>query len=136
MRENAAPRGPATRRLPRAAGGGGSRPPRQAAGTRPLVAARPAPAVGAGHAQPRERRQATLAGLDQWALAERKRVTGDLAAEEQRFTDRLMRQLNDFERQLGERLGEQEQKLAGWWSEAERLADERMRGALRDVNAA
>jgi len=44
-----------------------------------------------------------------------------------------MAQLNDFEAQLGERLREQEQKLAGWWSEAERLADERMRAALRDV---
>ena len=86
--------------------------------------------------QLRERRQAALAELDEWTAAERKRVTGDLAAEEQRFAERLMRQLNEFETQLGERLREQEQKLAGWWSEAERLADERIRGAVRDVNAA
>ena len=52
------------------------------------------------------------------------------------FGERLMLQLNEFETQLSERLREQEQKLAGWWSEAERLADERMRGVLRDVNAA
>ena len=86
--------------------------------------------------QLRERRQAAVAELDEWAAAERKRVTGDLAAEEQRFADRLMRQLNEFETQLGERLREQEQKLAGWWNEAERLADERIRGQVRDVNAA
>ena len=86
--------------------------------------------------QMRERRQAALVELDEWTAAERKRVTGDLAAEEQRFADRLMRQLNEFETQLGERLREQEQKLAGWWSEAERLADERIRSAVRDLNAA
>jgi hypothetical protein len=84
----------------------------------------------------RERRRSAVAELEQWTAAERQRVTGDLAAEEQRFADRLMRQLNEFEAQLGERLREQEQKLAGWWNEAERLADERMRGAIRDVNAA
>lgn len=84
----------------------------------------------------RGRRQAALAELDQWAAAERIRVTGELAAEEQRFADRLMRQLTEFETQLGDRLREQEQKLAGWWSEAERLADDRMRAALREVNAA
>ena len=84
----------------------------------------------------RGRRQAALAELEQWAEAERTRVTGELAAEEQRFADRLMRQLSEFEAQLGERLREQEQKLAGWWSEAERLADDRMRAALREVNAA
>lgn len=86
--------------------------------------------------QLRERRQQALAELDQWVVAERARVTGELQAEEQRFADRLMRQLTEFETQLGERLREQELKLAGWWSEAERLADERMRAALRDVNAA
>ena len=85
--------------------------------------------------QLRERRQAALAELDEWTAGERKRVTGDLAVEEQRFADRLMRQLNEFETQLGERLREQEQQLAGWWSEAERLADERIR-SVRDVNAA
>ena len=84
----------------------------------------------------RERRRGALAELEEWTAAERERVTGDLAAEEQRFADRLMAQLNEFEMQLGERLREQEQKLAGWWNEAERLADERMRGAVRDVNAA
>ena len=75
----------------------------------------------------RERRAAAVAELDVWAAAERLRVTAELTAEEQRFGERLMGQLNDFETQLGERLREQERKLAGWWSEAERLADERMR---------
>ena len=78
----------------------------------------------------RERRAAAVAELDAWAAAERQRVTAELTAEEQRFGERLMAQLNDFEAQLGERLREQEQKLAGWWSEAERLADTRMRAAL------
>lgn len=84
----------------------------------------------------RERRAATVAELDAWAAAERLRVTAELTAEEQRFGERLMAQLNDFEAQLGERLREQEQKLAGWWSEAERLADARMRAVVRDVPVA
>jgi len=84
----------------------------------------------------RERRASAAVELDGWAAAERLRVTTELTAEEQRFGERLMGQLNDFETQLGERLREQEQKLAGWWSEAERLADERMRSALRDVPTA
>ena len=75
----------------------------------------------------RDRRATAAAELDEWAAAERLRVTSELSAEEQRFGERLMGQLNEFEAQLGERLREQEQKLAGWWSEAERLADERMR---------
>jgi len=82
--------------------------------------------------QLRERRVSAIAELDAWAVAERTRVTGELAVEERRFGERLMAQLSDFEAQLGERLREQEQKLAGWWTEAERLADERMRSALRD----
>ena len=86
--------------------------------------------------QLRERRVSAIAELDAWSAAERARVTGELAAEEQRFGERLMAQLSDFEAQLGERLREQEQKLAGWWTEAERLADERMRSALRDVPTA
>lgn len=84
-------------------------------------------AIAAELDQLRERRAAAVAELDEWVAAERARVTADLTAEEQRFGERLMAQLNDFETQLGERLREQEQKLAGWWSEAERLADERMR---------
>ena len=76
-----------------------------------------------------------MADIDAWADSERERVTGDLAAEEQHFAERLMRQLTEFEAQLGARLREQEQTLAGWWSEAERLADERMRAALRDLDA-
>ena len=47
-----------------------------------------------------------------------------------------MAQLSEFEAQLGARLREQEEKLAGWWSDAERLANERMKSALRDVDAA
>ncbi|HEY8648107.1 MAG TPA: hypothetical protein VIM50_01925 [Candidatus Limnocylindria bacterium] len=90
-------------------------------------------AIAAEVEQLRDHRAAAAAELDAWAVAERRRVTGELAAEEQRFGERLMAQLSDFETQLGERLREQEQKLAGWWSEAERLADERMRAALRDV---
>lgn len=108
----------------------------QAAEQQRLFAERLDAAIAAELEHLRERRQAALAELEQWAIAERQRVTGELAAEEQRFADRLMRQLSEFEIQLGERLREQEQKLAGWWSEAERLADERMRGAMRDVNAA
>ena len=84
----------------------------------------------------RERRAVAVAELDAWAAAERQRVTAELTAEEQRFGERLMAQLNDFEAQLGERLREQEQKLAGWWSEAERLADARMRAVVRDVPVA
>lgn len=86
--------------------------------------------------QLRRRRQAAVAELDAWAAAERVRVTTELAADEQQFAERLMRQLTEFETQLGARLREQEHKLAGWWNEAERLADERMRAALRVVDAA
>jgi len=93
-------------------------------------------AIAAELEQLRERRQAAVADLDVWAASERERVTAELAAEEQGFAERLMRQLTEFEAQLGARVREQEQKLAGWWSEAERLADERIRGAVRDVNAA
>lgn len=93
-------------------------------------------AIAAELEQLRERRQAAVAELDAWAASGRERVTNELAAEEQRFAERLMRQLTEFEAQLGARLREQEQKLAGWWSEAERLADERMRAALREVDAA
>ena len=91
-------------------------------------------AIAAELGQLRARRQAAVAELDAWAVAERARVTADLAAEEQQFSERLMHQLTEFEAQLGERLREQEQKLAGWWSEAERLADQRMREALREVD--
>jgi hypothetical protein len=108
----------------------------QAAEQQRLFAERLDAAIAAELEHLRERRESALAELDQWTAAERQRVTGDLAAEEQRFADRLMRQLNEFEVQLGERLREQEQKLASWWSDAERLADERMRGAIRDVHAA
>jgi hypothetical protein len=93
-------------------------------------------AIAAELAPLRERRQVAVAEIENWAAGERARVTNELAAEERRFAERLMAQLTDFETQLGERLREQEQKLAGWWSEAERLADDRMRAAMREVNAA
>jgi hypothetical protein len=108
----------------------------QAAEQQRVFAQRLEAAVEAELAYLRGQRQEARAEIEQWAVAERKRVSGELAAEEARFADRLMRQLTEFEAQLGQRLREQEQKLAGWWSEAERLADERMRGVMRDVNAA
>jgi hypothetical protein len=83
----------------------------------------------------RERRQAAETELDEWATAERDRVTTDLAAAEQRFAERLMSQLTEFEAQLGARLREQEQTLAGWWDDAEHLAAERLRPMLLGLDA-
>jgi hypothetical protein len=90
-------------------------------------------AIAAELAQLRQRRDEAETRLRAWEAAERERILGELTAEEQRFGDRLMGQLNEFETQLGERLREQEIKLDGWWREAERLADQRMRAALEEV---
>jgi hypothetical protein len=92
-------------------------------------------AIAAEIAQLRERRQHAEARLHEWEATERTRISADLAAEEQRFGERLMRQLNEFEAQLGARLREQEVKLDGWWREAERLAGGRMQAAIDEVDA-
>jgi hypothetical protein len=74
--------------------------------------------------------------LEAWQMSERERIAGELKAEEQRFAERLLHQLAEFEIQLSQRVIEQEQKLAGWWAEAERLADLRMTVANSEVDAA
>jgi hypothetical protein len=74
--------------------------------------------------------------LEAWQSSERVRVAAELAAEEQRFGQRLLHQLAEFEIQLSERVREQETKLAGWWVEAERLADLRIKAANAEVDAA
>lgn len=90
-------------------------------------------AIAGELAELRRRREESESRLASWEAAERQRITADIALEEQRFGERLMAQLAEFERQLGERAREQEAKLAGWWSEAERLAEQRMHAALEDV---
>ena len=74
--------------------------------------------------------------LEAWQSSERVRIADEIAAEEQRFGERLLHQLAEFEIQLSERVREQETKLAGWWAEAERLADLRIRAANAEVDAA
>jgi hypothetical protein len=74
--------------------------------------------------------------LEAWQSSERLRIADELAAEEQRFGERLLHQLAEFEIQLSERVREQETKLAGWWVEAERLADMRIKAANAEVDAA
>lgn len=73
--------------------------------------------------------------FEAWRASERERIGGELVAEEQRFGQRLLHQLAEFEIQLSERVREQETKLAGWWVEAERLADLRMKAANDEVDA-
>ena len=72
--------------------------------------------------------------LETWGASERERIAGELASEEQRFGARLLHQLAEFVIQLSERVREQETKLAGWWVEAERLADLRIKAANAEVD--
>ena len=67
-----------------------------------------------------------------WRRSESQRIETELLAEEQRFSERLMRQLKEFEFQLGERQREQEQRLVQWWEEAEQLAPRQRVAALLD----
>lgn len=53
------------------------------------------------------------------------RLDRELAEEEGRLRQRLMDELVAFEKQLAERLNDQEERLAQWWDEAERLAQQR-----------
>jgi hypothetical protein len=53
--------------------------------------------------------------------------------EEQRFSERLLRQLKEFEFQLGERQREQEQRLIQWWDEAEQLARQKVATLLDET---
>ena len=62
-----------------------------------------------------------------------RRVFEKLASEEQRFSDRLLGQLKEFEFQLGERQREQEQRLVQWWDEAEQLARQRVAALLDET---
>jgi hypothetical protein len=73
--------------------------------------------------------------LEAWQSSERVRIADEIAVEEQRFGERLLRQLAEFEIQLSERVVEQETKLAGWWAEAERLAGLRIESANAEVDA-
>jgi|GEM_PF-2594168 len=76
-----------------------------------------------------ERRLTEGDRLSAWGQAERERIkgelAGELAAEEQHFHDRLLRQLEAFEFQLGERLREQEERMGRWIAEAERIVETR-----------
>ena len=73
-----------------------------------------------------ERRKAEeVARLDTWIASERARVERELSEEEGRFGRRPMGELLAFEEQLGLRLREQEERIARWWEEADRIAKER-----------
>ena len=73
-----------------------------------------------------ERRKAEeVARLDTWIASERARVERELSEEEGRFGRRLIGELVAFEEQLGLRLREQEERIARWWEEADRIAKER-----------
>jgi hypothetical protein len=108
-------------------------------------------AIEAELAQLRQRRQAAEAQMSEqfesrcreesdrlevWRASERQRIASELAAEEQRFGERLLHQLNEFEIQLGERVREQETKLAGWWVEAQRQTELRIKAANAEVDEA
>jgi hypothetical protein len=82
------------------------------------------------HAEFEGRRLEEAERLENWRRSENKRIEAELAVEEQRFSDRLMRQLTEFEFQLGERQREQEQRLAQWWDEAEQMARQRVAALL------
>ena len=79
------------------------------------------------------RRHEEAERLEIWRLSEREASLAELAAEESHFSDRLMRQLKEFEFQLGERQREHEQRLAQWWEEAEQLARQRVAALLDET---
>lgn len=79
------------------------------------------------------RRHEEAERLETWRLSEREASLAELAAEESHFSDRLMRQLKEFEFQLGERQREHEQRLAQWWDEAEQLARQRVAALLDET---
>ena len=85
------------------------------------------------HAEFEGRRRDEAERLEAWRMSERARIATELAAEEQHFSDRLLRQLKEFEFQLGERQREQEQRLARWWDEAEQLARQRVAALLDET---
>jgi hypothetical protein len=70
-------------------------------------------------------RQAEVLRLEEWKVAEREAAERELEGEKERFHADLMKELVEFEHQLGERLREQEERLAKWWDEAEQLAKQR-----------
>ncbi|HEV8535434.1 MAG TPA: hypothetical protein VGR87_06900 [Candidatus Limnocylindria bacterium] len=76
-------------------------------------------------AQLKERRKEEAARLEAWKDSERVRAQQELAHDEERFRARLMDELRAFEEQLALRLCEQEERLARWWDEAERVAERR-----------
>jgi hypothetical protein len=90
------------------------------------------------------RREAAIADLDAWKVAETERIRVELAEERERLRERLQAELDGelakeredaraqmledlkaFEEQLGLRLQEQEERIARWWDEAEDMAARR-----------
>ena len=72
-------------------------------------------------AQLKERREIEVGRLDAWKTGERQRILREQADEEERFHARLMAELQAFEEQLALRLTEQEERLAKWFGDAQRL---------------
>jgi hypothetical protein len=81
----------------------------------------------------RRREEATR--LETWASSERERIAAELRSEEERFHERLLRQLKEFESQLADRLRKQDETLARWWDEAEKLARQRVAALLQETLA-
>lgn len=65
------------------------------------------------------RRREEIARLEEWRASERERIAAELAADERRFNDRLLRQLQEFDAQLAERMRIQQERLAQAWPAAE-----------------
>jgi len=81
----------------------------------------------------RRREEATR--LESWASSERERIAAELRSEEERFHERLLRQLKEFESQLAERIRKQDETLARWWDEAEKVARQRVAALLQETLA-
>jgi hypothetical protein len=70
-------------------------------------------------------REAELTRIEEWKVGEQEKTERQLAEEKERFHAGLLKELVEFEHQLGERLREQEERLAKWWDEAEQLTKQR-----------
>ena len=81
----------------------------------------------------RRREEATR--LESWASSERERIAAELRSQEERFHERLLRQLKEFESQLAERIRKQDETLARWWDEAEKVARQRVAALLQETLA-
>lgn len=79
------------------------------------------------------RRRELAAQLEEWRVSERERIAAELAADERRFNERLLRHLDEFNTQLAERMHEQQQRLARAWPEVQEQVRARIDAAFEDA---